>query len=853
MESARTKSLHSLVEAQVHRQPDATALSCGDVRLSWSEFDSEANRLANWLVSHGTKPGSRVGIFLERSTSSIVAILSVLKSGAAYVPLDVDHPDERLAMIEKDAAISHLITTETLRHRIPHDRAATVCLDSDATVLRAQSCERPEPRIVDTDLAYVIYTSGSTGRSKGVEVAHHSVVHLIRATQPIFGFGPEDRWTLFHSCAFDLSVWEIFGCLAAGGTLIVVPAGAVHSPAALYQLLLRERVTVLSQTPSGIQMLLYWMEHAGHAPDSLHLRLIACGGEIFPTTLALKLLEWNIPLWNFYGPTEATVWAACGDVRKLILTGASVPIGHPIAGYTIRLLDEHYQPVRDGELGEIHISGPGLAVGYRDRPELTAEKFVRNPHANGSEERLYKTGDLGRRLADETIECIGRVDFQVKIRGFRIESAEVEAVVQQHGGVASCAVISEAERLIAFVVPRPGVSLNLEELRRFVAKKLPHYAVPARFVILEQLPLSTNRKLDRKRLAEVLLHQRIPSAQSAAALAEQIRLIYEDIFGKRPLDVRDNFFELGGDSLLATNLCTDIEEELGYNFRAGVLYQAPTPQKLADLLFYTFAIPAQPLPIVLQERGTHPPLFCMNVGAGNLASFYSLARYLGPDQPSYGLVVPEVDDGSGTDTSIEAIAAAHFAAIRTVQPHGPYYLAGVSSGGIVAFELACEMTRQGEEVGFLAFLDASAGVDEYTAVAAHVRVFRNLSYWQRLPFVARKVVRMARKIRPVNREAPLSPEAIRFQGRIGDAHRFYKPGTYPNEAVLFRATESLLCFDDGGWASLIAGGLRIEEVPGDHTYLLEEPYLGKLAQRLRVCLDRAATRRNKVTPVSANA
>jgi len=824
--------LHELFESWAERRPDAIALTFEGKELRWHELENRANRLANLLIDCAMGPGARVGILLHRSADTIVAILAVLKAGAAYVPFDSANPEERLSYMIEDSAISLLISRSILAEPLKKKLVELVCIDADATAIARQSAERPVSRVTASDLAYIIYTSGSTGKPKGVQITHRSVVHLIRATQPMFDFDQKDTWSLFHSCAFDLSVWEIFGCLASGGRLVIVPSSVGHSPSAFYDLLRREKVTVLNQTPAGIQMLLRWMEYEGHSPDSLSLRLLMCGGEALPTVLAEGLLQWKIPLWNFYGPTEATVWAACGRVEKIAHACTSVPIGPPIPSYQVELFNEKLEPVGHGEVGEIYITGPGLAVGYWNQPRLTAEKFIDLPSANGKPHRVYKTGDLGRRAADGGIEFVGRLDQQVKIRGFRVEVGEIEALLQQHPAIGRCVVIVEADRIAAFILPRPGRMVSASELLAFAEAKLPGYMLPQRFVFIEKLPLTSNGKIDRRALSRSLYWRGELAELSGSDLPERIRDIFVRIF-KKPVGLKENFFELGGDSLLATCLCVEIERELGFGMRTGFLYEAPTAEKLAELIRRDCVSANLPPPVVLQEGGTRPPIFCMNVGAANLSSFHRLAHYLGKDLPSYGLVVPEFAYEARKEISVEVIASIHVAAIQNVQPTGPYFLAGVSSGGIVAFEVAQQLTAAGEEVALLAFLDASALSDDYHPVRSHIRVFRRLSWKERFAFIAKKIRRLLQKVDSTHRRVPLSPDATRFQGTMERVHRAYIPRPYYGRAVLFRARESLLCFDDGGWSQLVRGGLDIEEVPGDHTYLMENPYILPLADRMR--------------------
>lgn len=827
--------LHRLLEQHVAGQPDRIAVKGADGDLSWREFDRRATQIAHWLRERGIGPGARVAIFVERSTAMVTAIFGVLKSGAAYLPLDPANPEERLRLMLMDAKPAAVVTTQLLANRLGEGEWQVLYLENAAAEFASPEPALQSPKVAETDPAYLIYTSGSTGIPKGVLVSHGSVAHLLRATQPTFGFGPEDIWTMFHSCAFDLSVWELFGCLASGGTLIVPSDADVRSPIQFYDVLLRERVTVLNQTPSGMQLLLHAMEQTGRTAENLSLRLLVCGGEALPSVLAAKLLQWDVPLWNFYGPTEASVWATCGEVTRIAPDTSSIPIGRPIPGYSIHILDSDLRPVVDGGTGEIYIGGAGLALGYWNRPSLTEKRFLSLPLKGSSPpERVYKTGDLGR-IRHGELEFCGRTDAQLKIRGFRIEPRDIEAALESHPAVDQAAIVAEGERLTAFIVA-PSARVAVDEIRTFAQAKLPEYMVPARLVVVKELPLNTSGKVDRQALAAGSARPDSPRSGSADRLASQIQHLFEEAFRISPISPSDNFFELGGDSLMAACLCTEIEKLAGRELHPGFIYGAPTIEQLTELLRHNDVRASAPVRVVLQKSGNRPPLFCMNVGAANLSRFYRLARYLGPNQPSYGLLAPGSSGECVGALTIQSIAAAHLASIRTVQPHGPYHLAGISSGGVIAFEIAQQLWAQGEVVSMLAFLDATAGADAYHVVRNHLRVFLQLSVHERVSYLAKKASRVARKVSKTYRAVPLTAEAVRFQARMDQIHRSYMPKPYPGSAILFRAKESLLCFGDGGWGSIVRGGLEIREIPGDHTYLLDEPYIRTLAAGLSSCL-----------------
>ena len=598
--------LAKLFETQVQRRPEAIAVSCGDAHLSYAELDRRANRIAHHLLGLGVGRDSVVGLCLSRSLELIVGMLGIVKSGAAYLPLDLVYPKERLAFMLEDAEATVVLTLSGDRDAIPQTADRIVCLDTDWERIAG---ERETPPAIDHSpdaLAYVIYTSGSTGKPKGCQVTRGNVAWFLAAVDQKYDFTPDDVWTFFQSHAFDMSVLEIWGALTHGARLVVVPHVTTRSPEAFRKLLLDERVTVVNHTPTAFLQLMR-VDEAAATPADHALRYLFLGGE----ALELQALRpWfqrygdqRPCLVNMYGPTETTVYVSSrvitqGDLDR----GAGSVIGVALPDAVLLVLDDNLQPAGDGVVGELFIGGPGVTLGYLKRPELTAQRFIewRDPRQpDAPAQRLYRSGDLARGLPTGDLEYLGRIDHQVKIRGYRIELGEIEATLTRHPAVRACAVLAREDRpgdkrLVAYVVPS-GQLPSISVLRAHLATDLPEYMVPSAFVRMEELPQTENGKLDRRALPAP--DRRRPDLATAheQALTPAERSLCEafsDLLGVDGVGRHDNFFELGGNSLLAMRLLERVRRERiagegpapAADIPATTLFTYPTPATLASML-----------------------------------------------------------------------------------------------------------------------------------------------------------------------------------------------------------------------------------------------------------------------------
>ncbi|MEE4149196.1 syringopeptin non-ribosomal peptide synthetase SypC, partial [Pseudomonas viridiflava] len=581
--------IHLQFEARAAERPDAVALVFEEQTLSYGELNARANQVAHRLLAQGVQPDDRVAICVERGPAMIIGLLGILKSGAGYVPLDPAYPLERLAYVLDDSAPVALLSQQSVLQALPVTEVPFVSLD-DADLQDESVCNPEVTGLTAASLAYVIYTSGSTGLPKGVMVEHRNVARLFSATEDWFGFNEQDVWALFHSFAFDFSVWEIWGALLHGGRLLIVPQLVSRSPEDFYNLLCSAGVTVLNQTPSAFRQLIATQGENGQAHS---LRQVIFGGEALETAMLKPWYARSVnaatQLVNMYGITETTVHVTyyplqAEDAQRV---GAS-PIGRRIPDLQLYVLDDRSEPVPAGVVGELYVGGAGVARGYLNRETLTAERFLDNPFSDAPDARMYRTGDLGRWLADGSLEYLGRNDEQVKIRGFRIELGEIEARLGEYPDVQDAVVICREDvpgdkRLVAYVTAQqPESQLDIESLREHLQGALPEHMVPAAYVQLDELPLTANGKLDRKALpvpdrsAVASRGYEAPQGDTEMAIAR----IWQDLLQLEQVGRHDHFFELGGHSLLAVKL---IERMRQINLVADVrvLFGQPTLSALA--------------------------------------------------------------------------------------------------------------------------------------------------------------------------------------------------------------------------------------------------------------------------------
>jgi amino acid adenylation domain-containing protein len=840
--------LHELFEAQADRTPGATALVDEHQRLSYSELERRANQLAWRLRREGVGCESLVAVCLERSVDLVVALLGILKTGGAYVPLDPSYPDSRLSFMLEDTKAEIVLTDQDLAARVPEVGSKQLWIDVEREQL-AEERQTRLPRLSRPEsLAYVIYTSGSTGRPKGVAIEHRSAVAMLQWAQEVYDAADLAAVLASTSVCFDLSVFEIFLPLSAGG-MVVLAKDALQLVNGNWGVI----PSLINTVPSAIAELL----RLESIPPTV--RVINLAGEALSQPLVQQLYEQTgiQRLYDLYGPTEDTTYSTFA----LRLADGAATIGRPITNTQIYLLDRWLQPVPVGVPGEVYIGGAGLARGYLRRPELTAEKFIPNPYGRAGT-RLYQTGDVARYQVDGKLQYLGRRDHQVKMRGFRIELGEIENALKKSSSVKDAVVIpresSNGNRhLVGYVVRNSNGAespndVSGRELKRLLKNSLPEYMVPAYFLFINKLPLTTNGKIDRVALLQAdgtrpeLEESHIGPRDD---LERRLAHIWERVLGVPSIGIRDDFFHLGGHSLLAVRLVSEIEKETGQRLPLVSLFKGANIEHLASLLRQDVKSLSWPTLVEIQAGGPNPPLFCVSTPNVNALGYRSLARYLGNDQPVFGLQAqyPEDVEGEHSQAAVTRIATEYLEALRAVQPTGPYQLIGLCRGAHIAYEMACRLEREGHEIPLLGIIDTWVMENTY-------------NYFWRFKYNAGGII--VRMLRGIKKELGIINK--KFQDRAsnnGGKTSTSIPSDYYNRKqrtfkVYFPGPDFVPSFFEGriavfrihrqpnnrirdphlGWGKLAKGGVDLHFIAGGHDTLLKEPYVQALATALKKCL-----------------
>jgi amino acid adenylation domain-containing protein len=800
-------SIPALFEAEAARRPDAPAIVDGDATLTYGELNARANQLAHWLRERAPQLPPRIGVCLERGRDLVIAMLGILKAGAAYMPLDPALPRERLMLMQDDAALSLVVTDLTLLPLLPR-RDSAICMDRDAPEIGKASTANPESSVRADDVAYVIYTSGSTGTPKGVVVRHRSVVNLVRSAD-YATLSQDEVIAQIANPAFDAATFEVWGALLHGARLAIVPRDVALSPTGFAAYLAERGITTLFLTTALFNQV------ARDAPTAFaHCHNVLWGGEAAEPRHVAAVLAAGAPrrLSHVYGPTETTTFATYHDVRAVASDATNIPIGRAIANAEVYVLDSYGEPCPPDVPGEIFIGGPGVAAGYLGRPELTAERFVAHPFSGDPDARLYRTGDVARRRGDGAIEFLGRADRQLKIRGHRIEPGEIEAALARIPGVREAIVLmhgstSDDKRLSAYVVPANPTPPNPDDLWRELRSTLPDYMVPGAFVFIAAIPLTPNGKVDRtklpdpKDLAEGRIGWHVPPADPTQQL---IAAIWEDLLGVKNIGRDDNFFDRGGHSLLAARMVDRVASSLNVEIPLATLFTHATLDEFSRAIRDESLRTPTPF-VAINMQGERPPIFFLH-GDFSGGGFFSkaIAAEIGSEWPFYALHPHGLLDDNVPDT-IEQMALDRLAILRAERPSGPYVLGGHCAGGLVAIEMARRLLSEGEKVPLVFIIDARAPWQVK-------RVFEGISIGP----VSQRTRRRLAEPPPPEEPQDLDglPDRDIFR-RYWKAMRTYSCTPYPGAIAVMRAEGNPDTRPSLGWSS-VSEQVSVHAVPGNH-------------------------------------
>jgi amino acid adenylation domain-containing protein len=869
------KLFHELFEEQAAATPDNIVLIFKDKKLSYRDLNARSNQLARILRANGVKPDQIVGLFVEDNFIEMVTgMISILKAGGSFLPIDQDFPAERIEYLIRDSKLSILLKKGKFKNEF---RFKGKIINLDDGYLFTGNSSNLKKINHPNDVAYVIYTSGSTGKPKGVQIEHTSIVNQIYGLKKLYLFESSLNHILLAPFTFDPSIQQVFLPLTTGGKLFLVPNQVKHNVKELWEFIVSNRIDIINTVPSLMNLLL---DHS-NGYDDLQFRYIILAGESFPKNLYLRLRDKISAekIINIYGSTETTINTTLYECKPEELNG-TIPIGKPLMNYSVFILKEDWQVAPVGIPGEICVSGAGLARGYLNNKKLTEEKFVDNPYLPG--EKMYRTGDLGMWNDDGNIEFLGRIDHQVKINGMRVEPGEIESALNQHPSIRESLVVnskvhSGIVHFIAYVVPEQDLKIQADELRTFLKNKLPVYMIPSDFVIMDSFPLTVHGKVDRKTLPspENINSKKETSFCASGNEAEKKLLkIWKLVLGRENIGIKDNFFEHGGTSLLAMMLFSEIEKTFGKNLPLATIFNAPTIEQLAEILDDENWSAEWSSLVAIQTRGSNPPFFCVHGHRGNVIVFHDLAVNLGPEQPFYGLQAEGLDGKPVGDRSITEIASNYVKEIQKIQPSGPYFLGGWCMGGTVAYEMAQILRSSGERVALVVMIETNRW-KKYpkrlptVSFPLHVihrtidRIYYELSVHRtlgnkgRVLYLLRKLkdrilmtqVKIEKLIEWIFNKIKIKiPHTRVFKlNALAEMHdkaiRNYNPNPYYGNVVMFRANKQPLgIYPDPtlGWSEYIKGKLELYEFPGHHLNTFIEPSVKDLAQKLKVCIKEAS-------------
>ncbi|MCR8556138.1 amino acid adenylation domain-containing protein [Mucilaginibacter sp. BJC16-A38] len=834
--------------------------------LTYKEVYESSNKLAKILIDNGVKTGDIIGLALDRSPEMIISLLAILKSGAAYIPLDPEYPKDRVEFMLEDSSAKILITSKK-RHKHFISNASEILIEDAFEKFSNYTADEPDIEVGGSDLAYVLYTSGSTGKPKGVQIKHFNLVNFLLSMQKEPGMTANDKILTVTTISFDIAGLELYLPLITGAEITLTDSDTAKDGRMLFDMVKNDGITFMQATPYTWRMML----EAGW--EKLLPLKILCGGEAMPKDLVGKLTVRTSELWNMYGPTETTIWSTI----KLIESDEDITIGKPIANTQVYILDENSNSITDGSIGEIIIGGDGVAAGYLNRDELTAERFIDNPFSGIPGDKMYRTGDLGRYKENGDILCLGRIDHQVKVRGYRIELEEIEHALQQQQDVKQAVVVAREDtpgdpRLVGYVVLEDGnegidFKTQVNDWQQALLAELPEYMVPDDFVIVTAIPITPNGKIDRKALPKPdynLIVSRLGEYLGPRTeIEQQVAEIWQEVMGLEKISILDNFFELGGRSLVAVQIMSRIEKLTGKRLPLATLFDHSTIEQLAVRIKSDSKSITWESLVPIKPKGSKMPIYIVHGAGLNVLLFNALAMNMDKEQPVYGLQAKGLNGIDEPLDVMEEIAANYIAEIINQNPTGPYALAGYSLGGTIAYEMAHQLIAMGKEVKMLAVFDTYAKqTDAFDPPVKRtfnrVRLFfmklfnsfallaedpkRTFEYKNEL--LRRRIVRAWWKI---TGNSEKQKGFFAYDNEIDEAsarakrNYFQKPLDITVD--LFRAKKRTFYMDDYefmGWKKFALKGVNVHDIPGEHNTIFAPPNDKEFAVVLQECLDRVS-------------
>lgn len=843
-------ALCELLSQQAEETPNNIALEYNGKHISYQDLHIKVNQFAHFLEANGVTPGDYIAVSYPRSPELVYAILAIIQCGAAYLPLDHEYPSKRVEFMMNDSEAKFLLTSSALSTSLPKC-SNTILIDDAMESLHRYPETKLKTYVNPENIIYLLYTSGSTGKPKGAKISNKNLVNLLCALENEPGVSASDRIPFISTISFDIASFELFFPLIKGGTLILPSHETSADGRLLYEMLEKEKISLLVATPTTYQMLI----DSGWS-KKLPLKILCCG-EPLPIKLAKELIKRSDELWNLYGPTEVTIFSSCKHIKT---EETLISVGPPIANMQYYIVDQNLNLLPPNTIGEIVIGGDGVGKGYLGRPDLTASKFIPNIFSNKKDDIMYLSGDLGKLLPTNEIVCQGRIDHQIKVRGHRIEIGEIENTLMAINGIESAIVLANSETISAYVTVNREITNEMDQIRLWrneLASQLPTFMVPHIFYILDKMPTTLNNKIDRVALLayepKVDHHQ----AYTAPRTNEEriVTAIWQEYLKIDQIDIFSNFFEMGGHSIMAINIMIKIEKETGVRIPLSALFQHSTIEKFAQLLQSENQISTDYL-VPIKPSGTQPPLFIIHGAGLNILNFVHIVDHFDPDQPIYGFQGIGPNGFENWFQSIEEMAARYIKSVLEINPKGPYALAGFSFGGIVAFEMAKQLKEQGKTVSIIAMLDTYVHSSYYYGpywqkklIRYYDRTYRRIDFlkqmltsWESLKLRLNSKNEYLVKKYFVKNKNISEQEAIALE-KFNEANFMvdkiidrYQLIPQELEVELFRAENDESYKLDAihlGWKKAALKGVNIYNITGNHLNIVSPPNDKVLAEMLQ--------------------